>query len=157
MFDFGFSEILVILVLALIVLGPEKLPSVVRKVGRWVGRARAMARQFQDQLEEEIDLDGSRARTVSSPLASDPPAYAEPTQAEADTATHAEADTATHAEADTATQAEADTATHAEADAATHAEADAATHAEANSRQSGTEAAVEEAARPAPETNERRA
>ena len=57
MFDIGFSEILVIFILALIVLGPEKLPKVVREVGRWVGRARAMARQFQDQLEEEVDVD----------------------------------------------------------------------------------------------------
>jgi sec-independent protein translocase protein TatB len=57
MFDIGFSEILVIFILALIVLGPEKLPRVVREVGRWVGRARAMARQFQDQLEGEVDVD----------------------------------------------------------------------------------------------------
>lgn len=62
MFDIGFSEIVVIFVLALIVLGPEKLPKVVREVGRWVGRARAMARQFQEQLEEEVDLE--RPRTI---------------------------------------------------------------------------------------------
>jgi sec-independent protein translocase protein TatB len=60
MFDIGFSEILVIFILALIVLGPEKLPRVVREVGRWVGRARAMARQFQDQLEDEVDVDRNR-------------------------------------------------------------------------------------------------
>jgi len=60
MFDIGFSEILVIFVLALIVVGPEKLPRVVREVGRWVGRARAMARQFQEQLEDEVDTDRSR-------------------------------------------------------------------------------------------------
>ena len=60
MFDIGFSEILVIFILALIVLGPEKLPRVVREVGRWVGRARAMARQFQEQLEEEVDVDRNR-------------------------------------------------------------------------------------------------
>jgi sec-independent protein translocase protein TatB len=60
MFDIGFSEILVIFILALIVLGPEKLPRVVREVGRWVGRARAMARQFQEQLEEEVDADRNR-------------------------------------------------------------------------------------------------
>ncbi|HEY7888176.1 MAG TPA: Sec-independent protein translocase protein TatB [Steroidobacteraceae bacterium] len=60
MFDIGFSEILVIFVLALIVLGPEKLPRVVREVGRWVGRARAMARQFQEQLEDEVDVDRTR-------------------------------------------------------------------------------------------------
>ncbi|HEV7137519.1 MAG TPA: Sec-independent protein translocase protein TatB [Steroidobacteraceae bacterium] len=86
MFDIGFSEILVIFVLALIVLGPEKLPKVVREVGRWVGRARAMARQFQEQLEEEVDLD--RPRTIrSQPVrpvggtltASPPPLIAEQT------------------------------------------------------------------------------
>jgi sec-independent protein translocase protein TatB len=62
MFDIGFSEILVIFILALIVLGPEKLPRVVREVGRWVGRARAMARQFQEQLEDEVDNDRRTTR-----------------------------------------------------------------------------------------------
>ena len=53
MFEVGFSELLVIFALALVVLGPEKLPKLAQQVGRWVGRARAMARQFRDQLEEE--------------------------------------------------------------------------------------------------------
>jgi len=53
MFEVGFSELLLIFALALIVLGPEKLPKLAQQVGRWVGRARAMARQFRDQLEEE--------------------------------------------------------------------------------------------------------
>ena len=83
MFDIGFSEILVIFVLALIVLGPEKLPRVVREVGRWVGRARAMARQFQEQLEAEVDVD--RGRTIRPEpvrpvggVPSSPPPDAEP-------------------------------------------------------------------------------
>ena len=53
MFEVGFSELLLIFALALVVLGPEKLPKLAQQVGRWVGRARAMARQFRDQLEEE--------------------------------------------------------------------------------------------------------
>ncbi len=53
MFEVGFSELLLIFALALIVLGPEKLPKLAQQVGRWVGRARAMARQFREQLEEE--------------------------------------------------------------------------------------------------------
>ncbi|MHB1541194.1 MAG: Sec-independent protein translocase protein TatB [Steroidobacteraceae bacterium] len=73
MFDFSFSEILIIFVLALIVLGPEKLPTVVRRVGRWIGRARAMARQLQEQLEEEIDLEG-RHRSTPPPSAESAPA-----------------------------------------------------------------------------------
>jgi sec-independent protein translocase protein TatB len=42
------------------VLGPEKLPRAASQVGRWVGRARAMARQFKDQLEEEVNLENVR-------------------------------------------------------------------------------------------------
>ena len=57
MFDFGFSEVLLTSVIALIVLGPEKLPRAASQVGRWVGRARAMARQFREQLEEEVNLE----------------------------------------------------------------------------------------------------
>lgn len=56
MFEVGFSELLVIFVLALIVLGPEKLPRLAAQVGRWIGRARAMAKQFRDQLEEEVNV-----------------------------------------------------------------------------------------------------
>jgi sec-independent protein translocase protein TatB len=55
MFGIDFSEILVIFAIALVVLGPEKLPRVAATVGRWVGRARAMARQFRDQLEQEAE------------------------------------------------------------------------------------------------------
>ncbi|HVY81951.1 MAG TPA: Sec-independent protein translocase protein TatB [Steroidobacteraceae bacterium] len=56
MFEVGFTELLVIFVLALIVLGPEKLPRLAQQVGRWVGRARAMAKQFREQLEDEVNL-----------------------------------------------------------------------------------------------------
>ena len=60
MFDIGFSEVLLIFVIALVVLGPEKLPRAASQVGRWIGRARAMARQFKDQLEEEVNLENAR-------------------------------------------------------------------------------------------------
>ena len=53
MFEVGFTELLLIFAIALVVLGPQKLPKLAQQVGRWVGRARAMARQFRDQLEEE--------------------------------------------------------------------------------------------------------
>lgn len=55
MFDIGFSEVLLIFALTLVVLGPDKLPQIARTMGRWAGRARAMARQFRDQLEAETD------------------------------------------------------------------------------------------------------
>ncbi len=57
MFDFAFSELMVICVVALVILGPTRLPGVVRKVGRWIGKARAMARDFRQQLENEVTLD----------------------------------------------------------------------------------------------------
>jgi sec-independent protein translocase protein TatB len=53
MFEVGFTELLLISALALLVLGPQKLPKLAQQIGRWIGRARAMARQFKDQLEEE--------------------------------------------------------------------------------------------------------
>src|ERR1044072_2999212 len=56
MFEVGFTELLGIFVLALIVLGPEKLPRLASQVGRWIGRARAMAKQFRNQLEEEVNV-----------------------------------------------------------------------------------------------------
>jgi len=55
MFGVDFSEIVVIFVIALIVLGPQKLPRLAQTIGRWMGRARSMARQFREQLEQEAD------------------------------------------------------------------------------------------------------
>lgn len=57
MFEIGFSEILVIALLALLVLGPEKLPKVAAQLGRWTGRARAMARNLRTQLEQEVSYE----------------------------------------------------------------------------------------------------
>lgn len=54
MLDVGFSEILLTSVIALVVLGPERLPKVARQVGNWMGRARAMARQLSEQLDREV-------------------------------------------------------------------------------------------------------
>jgi len=55
MFEVGWSEYILIFGLALVVLGPEKLPKLAASIGRWVGRARVMARQFRDQLETETE------------------------------------------------------------------------------------------------------
>ncbi|WP_300530006.1 Sec-independent protein translocase protein TatB [Maricaulis sp.] len=48
----GMPEMLVVLVLALVVVGPQQLPVLMRRVGRMVGQARAMAREFQHSFEE---------------------------------------------------------------------------------------------------------
>lgn len=53
MFDIGFWELLLIFSIALIVLGPERLPAAARTVGRWTGRARAFARNLTTELERE--------------------------------------------------------------------------------------------------------
>ncbi|HXZ59716.1 MAG TPA: Sec-independent protein translocase protein TatB [Steroidobacteraceae bacterium] len=87
MFEGRFSEVLIIFVLALVVLGPEKLPRVVAEVGRWVGRARAMARQFREQLEEEVQLEQARRTQAQNPPTPDTqaPAHNPPPGAAAST------------------------------------------------------------------------
>jgi sec-independent protein translocase protein TatB len=54
-FDFSITELAIIFGVALVVLGPKKLPGLVAQIGRWVGRARHMARQFREQLESEVN------------------------------------------------------------------------------------------------------
>lgn len=55
MFDIGWSELLVILVVALVVVGPKDLPRIVRTFGQWSGKARAYARDFQRTIEEAAE------------------------------------------------------------------------------------------------------
>lgn len=75
MFEVGFSEMLLIALVALLVLGPNKLPKLARDVGRWAGRARQMVRQMQDQLDHETRVaewslgDPERAKTLNNPPA----------------------------------------------------------------------------------------
>jgi len=57
MFDFSFGKLIIIFALCLIVLGPEKLPKLAAQLGRFAGQARAMARHFRSQLEQEIAAD----------------------------------------------------------------------------------------------------
>ena len=54
MFDVGWSELLVIGVVALIAIGPKELPGVLRAVGQWTGKIRRMASEFQDQFREAM-------------------------------------------------------------------------------------------------------
>ncbi|SFF24787.1 sec-independent protein translocase protein TatB [Fontimonas thermophila] len=56
MFDIGFSELLLCFVIALIVLGPEKLPGVARTLGRWTGQARGYLRHLTAELDREARL-----------------------------------------------------------------------------------------------------
>jgi len=58
MFDVGFSELVVIGVVSLIVVGPKDLPGMFRTVGKYVGKAKGMAREFQRSLEDAADASG---------------------------------------------------------------------------------------------------
>jgi sec-independent protein translocase protein TatB len=54
MFDIGWSELVLIAVVALIAIGPKELPGVLRMVGQWMGKARKMAAEFQGQFQEAM-------------------------------------------------------------------------------------------------------
>ncbi|WP_244670733.1 Sec-independent protein translocase protein TatB, partial [Rhodoplanes elegans] len=54
MFDIGWSELLLIGVVALIAIGPKELPGVLRAVGQWTGKMRRMAAEFQGQFQEAL-------------------------------------------------------------------------------------------------------
>ncbi len=58
MFDLGWTELLVIGIVALIVVGPKDLPVLFRNVGRFVGKARGMAREFSSAMNEAADQAG---------------------------------------------------------------------------------------------------
>jgi sec-independent protein translocase protein TatB len=50
------SEFFLICLIGLLILGPERLPGVARKIGGWMGKARQMTRSLQRQLEQEVDV-----------------------------------------------------------------------------------------------------
>lgn len=60
MFDISFPELLLILVVALVVIGPERLPRVARTMGMWVGRARSVFNSVRRDVEREAQLDELR-------------------------------------------------------------------------------------------------
>lgn len=57
MFDVGFSEIMLIMAIALIVVGPERLPKLARTVGRWIGKARTIVASVKSEVEREIRVE----------------------------------------------------------------------------------------------------
>ena len=64
MFDISWGELLIVMVVALVVVGPKDLPKLMRKAGQWAGRARAMADQFRksfDEMARQSELDELRA------------------------------------------------------------------------------------------------
>lgn len=75
MFDIGWSEMAVIALLTLIVIGPRELPRVLRTVGQWVRKAQSLAREFQrglDDMAREADLEDAKklvdaGRSIANP------------------------------------------------------------------------------------------
>jgi sec-independent protein translocase protein TatB len=58
MFDIGFSELIVVALVALIVIGPERLPRVARTIGALLGRAQRYVNDVKADIQREVDLDG---------------------------------------------------------------------------------------------------
>ena len=54
MFEVGFTEILMVALVALLVVGPERLPELVRTAGRWIGRAQRIARELRTEFDRDV-------------------------------------------------------------------------------------------------------
>jgi sec-independent protein translocase protein TatB len=72
MFDLGWTELLVIGIVALIVVGPKDLPGLFRTVGRFVGKAKGMAREFSRAMEAAADDAGVKDISTSIKAAANP-------------------------------------------------------------------------------------
>ncbi len=72
----GFSELLILFLIGLIVLGPERLPRVANQLGTWLGQARRMTRVMKRQLEEELTLEEKQASI--RPASAAKPVYVTP-------------------------------------------------------------------------------
>ena len=60
MFDIGFLELLIIAVITLLVMGPERLPETVRTISLWFGRMKQMLSSARQELENEVGMDEIR-------------------------------------------------------------------------------------------------
>jgi sec-independent protein translocase protein TatB len=74
MFNVGGGEVMVILLLALLVLGPDKLPEYTRKAGRYVNEFRRMTSGFQEEFRSAMDLGGITTPAEEAPVTEEPTA-----------------------------------------------------------------------------------
>ena len=76
MFGIGGQELILLMLIGLIVLGPERLPRIANQMGSWLGQARRMTRIMKRQLEEELDL--NKPPTIQPTPASREPSFKPP-------------------------------------------------------------------------------
>jgi sec-independent protein translocase protein TatB len=60
MFDIGFLELLVIALITLVVMGPERLPEVIRTLSLWIGRLKQLLAKTRQDIENEVGMDDIR-------------------------------------------------------------------------------------------------
>ncbi len=72
----GFWELIILFLIGLIVLGPERLPRVANQLGTWLGQARRMTRVMRRQLEEEVDFE--KELKIKPDEDKDKPSYSQP-------------------------------------------------------------------------------
>jgi sec-independent protein translocase protein TatB len=65
MFDIGFTELMLLAVIGMVVIGPERLPGVARTLGRTIGKARRFMTGLQNQLEQEVRLDELNKKIIA--------------------------------------------------------------------------------------------
>jgi len=66
MFDIGFSELFLVLVVALVVVGPERLPALARKVGRYVSKAKQTFENVKREVESELETEELNKRLAEN-------------------------------------------------------------------------------------------
>jgi len=77
----GSSELIILILIGLIVLGPRRLPQIANQLGSWIGQARRMTRSMRRQLEDELNFDDdfkAKPPRIAPPFAADTPDPADP-------------------------------------------------------------------------------
>lgn len=71
MFDIGFPELLLVSVVALLVVGPDRLPETIRTLALWIGRLRRSFANIRQEIENEIGADEIRAQLYNESIMQD--------------------------------------------------------------------------------------
>ena len=71
MFDIGFPELLIVSIIALLVVGPERLPGAIRSMSLWIGRFRRSFTNIKQEIEKEIGADEIRSQLYNESIMQD--------------------------------------------------------------------------------------